>query len=76
MAAVTTFDHAGAGSKTPRITATTTGRASEAFRPPHPFQVSGAGRLIGEQPLKLQQGPRTIHHTRDLAAQTQPVSTG
>jgi hypothetical protein len=56
VAAVTTFEHAGAGPKTPRITNKITGRAFEAFRPPDPFQVAGAGRFIGEQLLELQQG--------------------
>jgi len=60
VAAVTTFEHAGAGPKTPRIIDNTAGRAFEALRPPDPLQVAGAGLLIGEELLELQQAPGVV----------------
>ncbi len=76
VAAVTTFDQVGSGPKTPRITNNTTGRTFEAYRHPHPFQMPGVGCLIEEKLLKLQQGLRKIHHTRDYFAEVLPVSIG
>ena len=76
MAAVTTFEHAGAGPKTPWITNKTTGRTFEAFRPPDLFQVTGAGRFIGEKLLELQQGLGEIYHAQDHTPTSQPVSSG
>ena len=76
VAAVATFKHAGAGLKTPRITGNTASRTFEAPRPPDPFQVVGAGLLIGEALLELQQAPRIVWHAQDRAPEDQPVSTG
>jgi hypothetical protein len=48
-----TFKHAWPSLKTPRITDLTTGRACETFWPPDMLQMPSAGRLIGEEMLKL-----------------------
>jgi hypothetical protein len=52
--------HVWPGLKTPRITDLTTGRAFKPFGPPDTLQMAGAGRLIREKRLKLQQSPRVI----------------
>ena len=51
--------------KTPRITYLTTGWACEPFGPPDTLQMAGAGRLIREKMLKLQQNPRVMRHAQE-----------
>ncbi len=44
--------------------------------PPDTLQMAGAGRLIREKMLKLQQNPRVIRHAQEHTPMYQPVLTG
>ena len=76
VSALTTFQHAWSGLKTPRVTDPTTGWAFETFWPPDTFQMASAGHLIREEMLKLQQSSRVICHAPDHTSKCQPVLNG
>ena len=56
----TTGQHARARSDAVRFAHDAAARAGEPVAPTGPFQVGGAGRVIGEEPLKLGKGPRKL----------------
>ncbi len=60
MAAVATFKHAWSSLKTPWITDLITRGAFETLWPPDMLKMPCAGRLIGEEMLKLQQSAGVI----------------
>ena len=76
VAAVATFKHAWSSLKTPWITDLITRRAFETFWPPDTLQMPSAGRLIGEEMLKLQQSSGVIWHAQNHTPKRLPVLTG